>query len=360
MLLTILLFIVILSLLVFVHEFGHFFIAKKSGMKVEEFGFGFPPRLFAIKKNGTDYSVNWIPLGGFVRIKGEAGENREDPDSFGSQGFWAKFGVLIAGVTMNFALAAVLFAIGFMIGLPTIVSDHLPESATIEQQSVQIMTVLESSPASEAGLEPGDVIASLDDQVFTEAEVARAYIADNGDEGIKTLIYHMDDTYETITLTSVELEEAGIYGVGLGLVTTGLISFAPHHAVVQGAWTTVLMTWEVCKAFGGLVRDMVVSQEVDVNLSGPVGIAVMTGEVAQMGFVYLLQFAAILSINLGVINLFPFPALDGGRIIFLFIEKLTRKQLNGRVEAVIHNIGFIVLMALIVLVTYRDIVNFGG
>jgi regulator of sigma E protease len=360
MFLTILLFILLLSLLVFVHEFGHFFIAKKSGMEVEEFGFGFPPRLFAIKKNGTDYSINWIPLGGFVRIKGETGDHAGEPGSFSSKGFWARFSVLIAGVSMNFLLAAVLFAIGFMVGLPTIVSDHLPESATIEGQSVQVMSVLENSPAAAAGLEAGDIIASLDDQVFTESEAARAYFAENADEGVATLVQHLDGTYETVTLTAEELESAGIYGVGLGLVTTGMISFAPHQAVVQGAWTTVLMTWEVCKAFGGLVRDMVVSQEVDVNLSGPVGIAVMTGEVAQMGFVYLLQFAAVLSINLGVINLFPFPALDGGRIIFLFIEKITRKQLNARMEAAVHNIGFIVLMALVVLVTYRDIVNFGG
>ncbi|MBT5808452.1 RIP metalloprotease RseP [Candidatus Uhrbacteria bacterium] len=356
---TLLLFIIVLSLLVFVHELGHFLMAKKMGMRVDEFGFGFPPRLFAIRKNGTDYSINWIPLGGFVKIKGESGDHKGDKDSFASKKSWQRFVVLIAGVVMNFFLAAVLLSVGFMIGLPGMISEDLPASARISDQAIRVMQVVEGSPAALAGVVAGDEILSVDGQVFTEDAPLRELIQTSAADGLSIVVENEEGVARTYELTSEYLEEAEATGIGLWFVATGTVSYPFFHAILQGVAATGTVTWEVLSAFGGLVRDLVVSQEVSVDLSGPVGIAVMTGEVAALGFIYLLQFTAILSINLGIINALPFPALDGGRILFLIIEKLRGKPVNGKTEAVVHNVGFMFLMGLVVLVTYKDFVTFG-
>lgn len=356
---TLVLFIVVLSLLVFAHELGHFVMAKRTGMKVEEFGFGFPPRLWGVKRGETTYSINWIPLGGFVKIKGESGEQAQDADSFASKQAWQRFLVLVAGVAMNLVLAAVLFSIGYMAGLPSIIDESLPSSARVESQEITVMQVVEGSPAAKAGVVNGDVIESLDGTVVTSDVDARDYFAQEAARGVDVLVQKSDGTYETYALTSAYLESVDTTGVGLALVSTGLVSYPFFQAMAQGVWSTGHLTVEVVRAFYGLVSDLVMTQSVSVDLSGPVGIAVMTGEVAAMGLIYLLQFTAILSINLAVINILPFPALDGGRVLFLLIEKLRGRAVNHRIEIAVHNLGFMLLMVLVVLVTYKDFVTFG-
>ncbi|MDG1950700.1 MAG: RIP metalloprotease RseP [bacterium] len=356
---TIILFILVLSLLVFVHELGHFWVARRMGMKVEEFGFGFPPRLFGIKRKGTLYSINWIPLGGFVKIKGESGDHADDGDSFASKKPWQRFLVLIAGVVMNLFLAAVLFSIGYMAGLPSVIDDMLPESARVAEQTLTVMQVIEGSPAQEAGVVAGDSIALIDGQLFVSDEVAREYLATNGEQGVELTLVNEVGEERVISATSEYLDEAESSAIGIGFVSTGLVSYPFFQAIGQGVYTTVQYTVEITKAFGSIIRDLVVTQEVGVDLSGPVGIAVMTGQVAAMGLVYLLQFTAILSINLAIINILPFPALDGGRIFFLAIEKIRGRAVNEKIEIAAHNLGFILLMALVVLVTYKDFVTFG-
>jgi regulator of sigma E protease len=335
-------------------------VAKKSGMKVEEFGFGFPPRAFAIRRGGTEYSVNWIPLGGFVKIKGESGQFREEADSFASKHPFRRFAVLIAGVAMNLVLAAVLLSVGFMAGLPTAIDGELPAGATVTEARMQIVTVAEGSPAARAGFEAGDELMSLDGRVFEGADAARDYIRESGDDGIEVAVKKEDGTFVVATVVSEDLANVDVHGIGLGMVRTGLVSFPPHLAVYHGTLATAAYTVEVVRAFADLLKNLVVEQRVSVDLSGPVGIAVMTGEAAELGVVYLLQFAALLSINLAVVNVLPFPALDGGRILFLAIEVIRRKAVDQRVEAVVHNVGFALLMTLVVLVTYRDFVKFGG
>ncbi len=357
---TILLFLVVLSLLVFVHEFGHFIVAKKSGMKVEEFGFGFPPRAFSIKRGDTEYSINWIPLGGFVKIKGESGDHREDTDSFSSKPAWKRFLVLIAGVSMNLLLAIALLSGGFMVGLPTAIDETLPANAQVTDAKMQIASIASQSPAERAGLVSGDVLVSMDALPFETAESAREYIGEHGDAGIELVVKKQDGTFVTKTVTAEDLVNVDVHGIGVGLVKTGLVSFAPHLAIYHGTIATAAYTIEVVRAFGDLLTNLIVHQRVSVDLSGPVGIAVMTGEAADMGIVYLLQFAAILSINLAVVNVLPFPALDGGRILFLFIETIRRKAVDQRTEGIVHSVGFALLMGLVILVTYRDFVKFGG
>lgn len=355
---TILLFIVVLSLLVFVHELGHFLMAKKMGMKVEEFGFGFPPRLFGIKKGHTLYSINWIPLGGFVRIKGESGEDAGAHDSFASKKIWQRFVVLIAGVVMNLVLAVVLLSVGFMIGLPGTIDDQLPRGAHIESSKISIVQVAENSPAAIAGLAAGDTLVSINEQSFESDLVAREYLLEHGKDGVNILVKDKDGLEKSVDVQSAPIEDLDVTAVGVALARTGIVSFSPPQAIVQGVAATGTFTVEVVKAFGGIIQNIVGGKGPGVDLSGPVGIAVLTGEVAALGLVYLIHFTALLSINLAVINVFPFPALDGGRILFLIIEKLRGgKPVSTNVESAMHSIGFALLMLLVVIVTYRDIVN---
>ncbi len=356
---TILLFVVILSVLVFVHEFGHFVMAKKMGMHVEEFGFGFPPRLWGIKKGPTVYSINWIPLGGFVKIKGESGDLRDHADSFASKPAWQRLTVLVAGVAMNMLLAASLLSIGFMIGLPSVVDETTSQQAQLSNEQVQLVSVLPDSPAANAGVKEGDVLLSIDGNVYTSASDARSYIQASGDNGV-TLSVKRDKEYLTFPLKPEMLASVGVVGVGIGLVKTALVSYPWYLAIVQGIVATGEFTWAIVRSLVGLIGNLVVHQTVSVDLSGPVGIAVMTGEAAALGFVYLLQFTAILSINLAVVNILPFPALDGGRALFVIIEKIRHRAVSGRLEAFVHNLGFALLMGLVILVTYRDFVKFGG
>lgn len=357
MIITVLLFIALLSVLVFVHELGHFLMARACGMKVEEFGFGFPPKAFGIKKGDTTYSINWIPIGGFVRIKGENGNDKSDHDSFSSKKPWQRFLVLIAGVAMNFFLAVVLFSIGFMIGLPSVIDRELPASAHVSESRLAIMEVMVDSPAARAGVVGGDSIISLDGQLATDADKTRLYLVDHGAAGVDLTIQKADASQKTVHVVSETLKGTALVGIGIGFIRTGLVSYPFYLAIPHGVIATVQMTGEIFKSFWDLIVSLVVTHQTGAALSGPVGIAVMTGQVAAMGFVYLLQFAAILSINLGVINVLPFPALDGGRIFFLIIEKLRGRAVNERLEIAMNNLGFLLLMVLIMFVTVKDVMH---
>lgn len=412
MLLTVILFLAVLSLLVFFHELGHFVTAKKLGMKVDEFGFGFPPRAFGLvrvrgeektlvsetedltvavsdtsetvtdvirdtvevrstkkwkfiwggndqHKEETIYSINWIPLGGFVKIHGESGDLKDDPRSFSNRPAWQRFIVLISGVTMNFIFAAILLSIGFGIGLPSIVDETTPTSVKLVNEKIQIMSVVEGSPADQVEMEIGDEVLSIDDKIFTSAEAARAYIKTREGESVKFLL-ERDGHALTVSATAADLPTYGEKGIGVGLIKTAMVSYPWYLAGVKGVEATFVFTWEVLKAFGNLLWNLVVHQSVSVDLAGPVGIAVMTGQAAAMGILYLLQFAAILSVNLAVVNVLPFPALDGGRILFLIVEKIRGRAVNEKVEAVVHNLGFALLLLLVAFITFRDIFKFVG
>jgi len=358
MLVTIIIFIAILSLLVFVHEFGHFITAKKAGIHVEEFGFGFPPRMLGVMRDKTIYSINWIPLGGFVRIKGESGEHARDKDSYASKSIPKKITILCAGVLMNVLLAWCLLSVGYLIGVPQVVED-LPSFARVSDTRVRVVSVLKDSPAYKAGLEPGDAVTSIDGTLITEIDVFRAYTASHAGAPV-VLAIEAGKGPKEVRLVPQILKDTGRVGIGVALMKTGLVSYPLYYAPLEGARAVYSITADIFTAFGGLLRDLVVQKPVSVDFSGPVGIAVVTGEIAKMGFRYLLQFTALLSINLAFVNILPFPALDGGRVLFLLIEWARGKAVDRRVESVVHNIGFALLMILVLVVTYRDIVRFGG
>jgi regulator of sigma E protease len=377
MFLTIIIFIIVLSVLVFAHELGHFFTARRFGVRAEEFGFGLPPRLFGIYKNaagqwrrvfggreikdcpGTVYSLNWLPLGGFVKIKGENGESESELDSFASRPSWQRAIMLSAGVVMNIILAMALIMIGFMIGLPQSLDDGLAATARVRDRKIQIVQVIKDSPAQLAELKIGDTIVSIDGHSFANYEELQAYVNANIGQKLDYQIKRGQDLLNK-QIAPALMKQTGKGGVGVALAETGIVSYPWYWAIWQGFKTTFILIWLIIVAFYELLKGLILGQGVSADLAGPVGIATITGQVARLGFVYLMQFTALLSINLAVINFFPFPALDGGRFLFLIIEKIKRAPVKREVENLIHNIGFILLMILVLVVTFRDVAKFGG
>lgn len=354
---TLLIFLVVLSVLVFVHEFGHFITAKKLGVRVDEFGFGFPPRAFSVKRGGTVYSLNWIPLGGFVKIKGEMADEATGRDSFATQSAPRRLLILAAGVTMNMLLAWLLFSAGAMIGLTETVDD-VHTSATVRNRAVTVTDVIPDSPASTAGIAYGDSIAAVNGAPVVEVAALQETLRTASGE--VTLTLKRGQTTRDVQVTPVVLEKTGKPGIGVGLLETGTVSYPFWYAPVRGAEITVMNTLAVFQAFGGLIAGIFTGKGVSADVAGPVGIAVATGEVARLGFIYLLQFTALLSINLAVINILPLPALDGGRVLFLIIEKIRRKPVDRRIEGIVHQIGFGLLLLLALFVTVQDVRRFGG
>ena len=354
---TVLLFIIVLAVLVLVHELGHFLTARWFGIDVEEFGFGFPPRVFGVKKGKTLYTLNWIPLGGFVKIKGEDDPNAHGPGTFSHKPAWIRAIVIGAGVFMNLVLASLLFAIGLTIGMPTAV-DSLPENARVRDRQVQIVQVLEGTPAERAGFMPGDTIVSINGQPFTDIAGVQG-IVNIAESSVLVEIRRGKKTFTQVLEPALD-PELGKRVMGVALVEAATVSYPWYIAIGKGVQATGFYVKEIFLSFADLFKGLFVGQKSDVEFSGPVGIAVLTGRAARLGFTYLLQFAALLSINLAVINVLPIPALDGGRLLFIIIEKFRGRAVRPVVEAVIHRIAFFLLLGLIVIVTAHDLGRYGN
>lgn len=348
---TLLLFILVLGILVLIHEWGHFIVARYAGLTVEEFGFGFPPRIFKWKSGETVYSFNLLPLGGFVKILGENGDESEtnNPKSFSSKPIGIRGLVTVAGVIMNFFLGAVLLIVGFYIGLPQVLNKE--NYSLAKNIQIQIVSIGHDSPAEKAGLRLGDAIKNFSDisdlQIFINKNKGKeiSFEINRGKEVV--------DIRLTPRINPPESEGA----IGVALVKTGIVSYPWYQAILLGVKSTFIAVWEIVKGFSGLIKNLLVAGEIPKEVSGPVGIAVLTKQAANFGFVYLLQLVALISLNLAVLNLIPFPALDGGRLLFLGIEKIRGSKVNPKVENAIHGIGLALLLLLAVLITYRDILK---
>lgn len=354
---ALLVFIIILGLIVFVHELGHFIVAKRAGMRVEEFGFGFPPRIFGIKRGDTVYSINWIPLGGFVKIKGENGEGENDTDSFISKSLPRRAAVMLAGVTMNVVLAFVLLSFGYMIGIPQAL-DAPKAGAIVDSTTVRIGGVLPGSPAEKAGLKTDDVVLGMNGSAPENADALRQMIR-SGSGDVKVKILRSGTESEIVAIPEI-LKETGVRGLGLELFDVGNVRYPWYLAPVRGAEATLSMLVSIATSFYGLIAGIFAGAGVPAGVSGPVGIAVYTGDAVKIGFRYLIEFTAFLSLNLAVLNIVPFPALDGGRFLFIIIEAIRRRPVSRRVEGIVHQVGFALLMLLILAVTYRDLLRYSG
>lgn len=386
--LTLVIFIAILAALVLSHELGHFILARLNNIKVDEFGFGFPPRLFGVQlfkgdklqnkkwrfvfgnreveglkeenagREGTVYSVNLIPLGGFVKIKGEDGENAEDADSFSNKKIWQRAAVLAAGVTMNVVLAAMLLSVGFMIGLPQIV-DEIPKDAIVSGRHIEIDRVLPDKPAAKAGIISGDVIVKVGELDNPRLEEMQDYVDAHKNEDIQVAVRRGGEVIEKSIRPAV-YEETGRGGFGISVAEVGFVRYPWPRAIYEGIIATGFYFKEIILAFFFFFKGLFGGESVAGEVTGPVGIAVLTGQVARLGFTHLLQFTAVLSLNLAIINVLPIPALDGGRLLFLLIAKIRGREVSRRLEQMFHTAGFALLMALILFITVRDVRHFAG
>ncbi len=357
-LLSIIVFIIILALLILVHEWGHFKAARHFGIRVDEFGFGFPPKIWGKKMGKTEYTINWIPLGGFVKIFGESREGKGEPDSFASKPIWQRMIVISAGVFMNFVLAVVLLTIGFWYGLPQLVTDENIDRA--RDINVTITQVMPESPAQSAGFKIGDSVSKLSaagEQVLvSEPEQIQEFVKKYKGEEITVLLKRGKEEINVgiVPRVNAPLGE-GAMGVALGKV--GVVSSAWYKAPWDGLQATVMMTTAFLGGFYELLKNLIMTGKAGVEIAGPVGIGQMTYQFTQLGFSYLIQFAAILSINLAIINALPIPALDGGRFLFLIIEAVKRSPVSEKVENTFQTVGFALLILLMVAVTIKDVIR---
>lgn len=358
---TLIIFLAILSILVLVHEFGHFIVAKLSNVKVEEFGIGFPPRLISVKYGETIYSVNALLFGGFVRLYGEegpgpAGLKRGLVGPETSRMFIAKpkklrAAIIIAGVIMNLLLAIVAFSVLYsIVGIPRPLG------------YVRVEEIASDSPAEIAGLEPEDAIVSVNEEKVTSSREFIQLIENKKGKEVTVELRGKGGETRVVKVTPRESPPENEGPLGVAITDTEVyfppVWQRPFWGTVYGLKEAVFWGKQIVGGIGAVFASLITQQKVPEGIAGPVGIFQITGGVAQQGALALLHFLGVLSINLGILNIIPFPALDGGRLLFVGIEALFRGRARAiipKVERVTNMIGFGLLIALLAAITLQDI-----
>ena len=330
---TIIYALIIFCLLIFVHELGHFIVAKACGVKVNEFAIGMGPAIFSKQKGETKYSIRIFPIGGYCAMEGED-EDSEEPRALNNQPAWQRACILAAGSVMNFITCVVLLIIiAFWMGTAT---------TTIDQ-------VTEGSPAERAGIVSGDTIVSIDGQEINEWDDLIQSIGYSKEKTAEITV-ERDGRQETLTAELEYDKEAGRNMIGI----TPTMEHSVGKSITGGIKNTGSMTVMMYQVLKQLFTGEVSVKE----LSGPVGIVYATSEAAKSGIMYVIYLAALLSLNLAIINMLPFPALDGGRLLFLVIRLFTGKRVSDETEGKIHFIGICLLFALMIYVTFNDVIRF--
>jgi regulator of sigma E protease len=350
MIISIITFLLVLSVLVLVHEAGHFFAAKKAGILVEEFGFGLPPRIFGKKFGETLYSINLLPFGGFVRLHGENTEDTiTNPDrAFMNKSKRVRVAVILAGVIMNFILGILAFSVVYsFMGIPR------------KTDYVKVVEVRNNSPAQKAGLVQGDIIRSVNNKlVKSNSEFISLIESDKGKEISLGVQKAGESSTTTINTTPRENPPEGEGALGV-VITSSEIFFPPiwqrpfwgaYYGVVDAVFWGKLVTTGMFSMVAGLFKG-----QVPQDVAGPVGIYALTTQAASYGLLTLINFLGVLSVNLAILNVIPFPALDGGRLLFILIEGVFGKRVVPKVEAAIHTVGIIILITLILAITAHDV-----
>lgn len=355
---TILVFALILLLVVIGHEFGHFIVAKWCGVKVEEFGFGFPPKLFGYRPKGseTEYTFNWLPIGGFVRLYGEEGDHAEDTRSFAAKSPWQRIAILAAGVTVNLIIAVIAFTVVGMMGSTVLVSEE--SRGQVENAAVTISQVLPDSPAEQAGIKFGDRIVEVNETSVTDVQTTQDVIAEASGETIILSIERGRETLDTeVAVPEVVNGEPGKIGVGLGLAGTVRLGFweSLGQSFIR-IWVIVRSTIQfIGVGLASLVTPVELPAEADVR--GPVGLVQVVGDFRALGAAYIVTFVGLISTSLALFNILPIPALDGGRIVFVLVEMIKGSPVSKELENRVHMGGYVVLLGLMLLVTANDIIN---
>lgn len=341
MLLTIIVFVVMLVVLVLTHEFGHFITAKLCKVKVEEFGIGFPPRIWGFKKGETLYSINAIPIGGFTKLQGE--EDPSEPGSLAGKSIPVRLLVLSAGSLLNILLPVLLFIISFMI----------PHNITMEK--VMIEDVAAGSPAQAAGIESGDRILMINDTSVKNRATLSYQIQLHLGKQVSMVVQKPDLTEKTVVVKPRWNPPQGEGATGVTMASADAMVVSKSQPFWEAIPNGFVHCWEILVLFRNEVVGWFIRSSAP-QLAGPVAIAQLTGQVVEAGISPVLEFAALISINLGIFNLLPFPGLDGGRLIFVFVEWARRgKRISPQIEGLVHMIGFFALTALILIITYFDV-----
>lgn len=360
---TIIIFIIILAVLILVHELGHFIVAKKSGIKVEEFGLGFPPKIFSKTYGETTYTLNAIPFGGFVKILGEDSQNEDIKEedkirSFAYKPKWIQALVLIGGIVFNIVFAWLLLSVGFMFGMSAPAGHS--SFGEVQNQQVVITNVLPDSPAQKSDLRAGDIILSIkvsDKEINTlvPEEISRS-ITQSKKGDIEISYKRGDEIFEKKITPSEDIIK-GSRAVGLSMNSMGTLKLPFHLAFLEGFHTTYLLVKGTAVGLINFIWQSITFRSDLSQVSGPIGIVSVVGEASRLGFVYILSLTALISINLALINLVPFPALDGGRLLFVAIEAVIKRPIKPKVAQWANAIGFILLLILMFVVTTHDIIK---
>lgn len=365
---SILVFILVLIALILVHEFGHFLAAKWSGMRVDEFGIGYPPRAWGRKIGETEYTLNWLPFGGFVKIYGEdpTPGMPPAPRSFTAKPRYLQALVLVAGIAMNLVFAWVLISSTLVLGTARALTAE--EAARAPDAVLAVATVLPGSPAEEAGLRQGDTILRIEgvDGDYTGADPDRftAFVA--GQEAGAPLTLHVrtfsgeETTVTTASQTGVIAGDPSRAALGVAVAPVGTVKVAWWEAPIVGAVLTWEITKDVAVALVGFFGSIFTLTADLSQVAGPVGIAGAVGDASQTSLVALMTITALISINLALINLLPIPALDGGRLLFVLIESVIRRPLPASFANSVNALGFGFLILLMVAVTASDIFKIVG
>jgi regulator of sigma E protease len=363
---TFIIFIIVLGVLILVHELGHFLLAKKAGVKVEEFGFGYPPRALKLGRRwGTDFTLNWVPFGGFVKIFGEnyVEEGKGDTNNeiqgkkFTEVSKLWQAAILVAGVFFNFLFAWLLLSTSFFIGVPAPVDNTF--GGEVRDAKLTIVSVLPESPAAQANLKGGDKIMTAKSEKLT--------LDNPTPEEFSNFIEKSEDVNLTLDrggeILNIDIIPAGGLidedlerkAIGISMDMVGTLKLPVGKSFIEGGKTAIDLTYLTAQGIGALIVNGVRGKADLSQVTGPVGIVGLVGDASRLGFAYLLTFTALISINLAVVNLLPIPALDGGRLVVVAIEAIKRSPVNAKFVNYVNLVGFSLLILLMVLITLRDI-----
>ncbi len=372
----ILVFIITLLILVLIHEFGHFIMAKKFGIKVLEFGFGIPPRIFGKKFGETIYSMNWLPFGGFVRLLGEdepapltESDGGEKSRYFSNRPVWQRVVVVLAGVFMNLILAWIIFWIvivgqNFKVQLPLLLDYNFIGAQESIENMIVVSAVAEDSPAQESGIKSGDRVLAADDKFIKNSNDLVSLARSKAGGKIKLTLSDLAQTsYKTIEVAPRENPPDGQGPLGIALGSFEVVNLK-YETILQKIFSAPTYSINLAgyniKILSKLISTAVLKNDltpISQSVAGPIGITNIVREVLEIKnpLIPYLNFLAVLSLNLTIVNVLPFPGLDGGRLLFLVIEGITRKRLHSTIEKYVHTVGLAILLTLIVLITVSDL-----